>query len=101
MPIDTETFKAGEERYSIENAIVHFLHANRERAYNVREITVEVMDPGWSEANVESREFDDLIGCFLDLATVNSILDTLVDDGGLKRRIVDVGDGERSYYRAP
>ena len=101
MPIDAETFAAGEERYSIENEIVHFLHANRERAYNVREIAEAVMDPGWSESNVESAPFDEVIGCVLDIATVNSILDTLVDDGGLERRIVDVGDGERSYYRAP
>ena len=101
MPIDREQFERGEERYSIENEIVHFLHARSDRAYNVHEITVEVMETGWSEANVESDDFEGMVGCFLDLATVSSILDSLVDDGGLKRRIVDVGDGERSYYRAP
>ncbi|WP_101296773.1 hypothetical protein [Halegenticoccus soli] len=59
------------------------------------------MDRGWSEVNVESADLGEYIGCFLDLATVSSILDKLVDNGGLKRRIVDVGAGERSYYRAP
>ena len=101
VPIDSETFEKGEERYSIENEIVHFLHENSERAYNVREITVEVMEPGWSEANVEANDFEDVMGCVLDLATVSSILDKLVDNGGLHRRIVDAGDGRRSYYRAP
>lgn len=101
MPIDRAQFEAGEERYSIENEIVHFLHEHPDRAYNVHEVTVEVMETGWSEANVEADEFEDVVGCFLDLATVSSILDSLVDNGGLQRRIVDVGDGERSYYRAP
>lgn len=101
LPVDAATFERGEERYSIENEVIHFLHENRERAYNIREITVEVMETGWSEANVESRDFDEYIGCFLDLATVSSVLDALVDDGRAKRRILDVGEGERSYYRAP
>lgn len=101
MPVDEATFEQGDERYSIENEILHFLHDNREQAYNVHEITVEVMETGWSEANVESGDFEDFIGCFLDLATVSSILDTLVDDGRAKRRILDTGQGERSYYRAP
>lgn len=101
MPIDKERFERGEERYSIENEVIHFLHEHPDSAFNVHEIAVEVMEPGWSEANVDTHEFEDLIGRFLDVATVNSILDKLVDNGGLDRRIVDVGDGPRSYYRAP
>jgi hypothetical protein len=101
MPVDAATFEQGDERYSIENEIVHFLQDNRERAYNVREITLEVMETGWSEANIESSSFEEYVGCFLDLATVSSILDALVDDGRAKRRILDTGQGERSYYRAP
>ena len=101
MPVDAATFEEGDERYSIEHEIVLFLHENRQQAYNVREITEEVMDPGWSEANVGSDDFDAYVGCVLDLATVSSILDTLVDNGRVQRRILDTGDGERSYYRAP
>ena len=102
MPVDRETFEGrGEERYSIENDVISFLHEHRDEAFNVREIAVAVMDPGWSEANVEEpAEFETYLGCFLDLATVNSIVDTLVDNGALERRILDVGEGERSYYRA-
>jgi hypothetical protein len=101
MPIDRETFAAGEERFSIENEIIHFLHEHTDRAYNVREITVAVMDPGWSEANVEEPDVEDFAGFVLDLATVDSILDKLVDNGALERPIVDVGQGEQSYDRGP
>lgn len=101
MVVDRTTFEQGDERYSIENEILHFLHENREYAYNVHEIAVEVMETGWSEANVESADFEEFVGCVLDLATVNSILDSLVDDGRAKRRVLDTGQGERSYYRAP
>ena len=102
MPIDAETFEnRGEERYSIENDIISFLHDHRDEAFNVREIATAVMDPGWSETTVErSAEFEVYLGCFLDLATVSSIVDALVDNGALERRILDVEDGERSYYRA-
>jgi hypothetical protein len=31
---------------------------------------------------------------------VSAILDRLVDHGALERRGVDIGAGERSYYRA-
>lgn len=101
MPIDRRTFEAGEERYSIENEIIHFLHERQEKAFNVREVTTAVMHPDWSEANVEDPDLNALISCVLDLATVNSILDSLVDDGKVKRRIIDSDQGERSYYRAP
>ena len=101
MPIEREAFERGEERYSIEDEIIHFLQENRETAYNVHEITVEVMEPGWSEANVEDPDSKEFVGCVLDLATVSSILDQLVDNGGLERRILDAGQGKRSYYVAP
>lgn len=101
MPVDADTFDEGKERYSIENEIIRFLHDNQGNAYNVHEITVEVMETGWSESNVESAQFDDFVGCILDLATVNSVLDHLVDNGQVDRRILDLGRGERSYYRAP
>ena len=101
MPVDPATFERGQERFSIENDVIQFLNDNREQAYNVHEITEEVMDPGWSEANVESTGFEGYIGCILDLATISSILDHLVDNGQVHRRIVDIGDGLRSYYRAP
>ena len=104
MPIDAETFEQGRERYSIEDEMLHFLQTNRDKAYNVYELTVELMETGWSESNVESDDFgdfDDYVGCLLDLATVSSILDHLVDNGQVKRRVLDAGEGERSYYRAP
>lgn len=101
MPVDRARFEEGDERYSIENEILHFLHENHESACNVHEVTVEVMDTGWSEANIESGDFEEFVGCVLDLATVSSILDGLVDDGRAKRRVLDTGEGERSYYRVP
>lgn len=101
MPISKAEFEEGKERYSIENEIIHVLHEHSDQAYNIHEITVEVMDLGWSEANVEEANFESFVGCVLDLATVSSILDKLVDNGRVKRRIVDTGEGERSYYRAP
>lgn len=81
MPVDADTFKQGDERYSIENGIIHFLNENSEYASNVRESTGEVMETDWSEANIESDAFEEYIGCFLDLATVSSIFDALVDNG--------------------
>ena len=101
MPIDLETFRRGEERYSIENEIIQFLHDNKTRAFNVHEITDAVMDIGWSEANVEeTADCNASVGWVLDMATVSSVLDEMVDHGGVERRIVDTGDGPRSYYRA-
>jgi hypothetical protein len=100
VPISLEQFERGGERYSIEDRIVQFLQENDQRAYNVREVTEAVMETGWSEANVEHPIKDGkLIGCILDLATVSAILDRLVDHGALERRVLDTGDGERSYYR--
>lgn len=101
MPVDGDTFDQGRERYSIENEIIRFLHDNQEKAYNVHEITVEVMEADWTESNGESDRFDDFVNCILDLATVNSVLDHLVDNGQVDRRILDLGEGKRSYYRAP
>ena len=98
MPIDLDTFEQGGERYSIEERIIQFLHDHDDRAYNVLEITEEVMETGWSEANVDYTD-DALIGCIIDVATVSAIVDRLVDNGALERRIVDTGQGERSYYR--
>lgn len=100
MPVPKETFEQGEERYSIEHTIIQFLRENSERAYNLHEITVEVMEPRWSKTTLASdAEFEEYVDCFLDLATVSSILDALVDNGVLERRILDRDGVERSYYR--
>jgi hypothetical protein len=101
VPISSDAFEQGGERYSIEERIRQFLQENADQAYNVREVTESVMETGWSEANVDHRvEDSELIGCILDFSTVSAILDRLVDHGALERRIVDAGEGERSYYRA-
>lgn len=100
MPISLDRFERGGERYSIEERVLEFLQANDQQAYNVLEVTEAVMETGWSESNVDYPvEDDELIGCIVDLATVSAILDRLVDNGALDRRIVDTGSGERSYYR--
>lgn len=100
MPVPIETFEQGEERYSIEHAIIQFLRENPERAYNLHEVTVDVLEPGWSKTTLASDAgFEEYVDCFLDLATVSSILDALVDDGVLERRLLDRGGVERSYYR--
>ena len=99
MPISVDAFERGSERCSVEQRIVAFLRENDRQAYNVREVAEAVMETGWSEANVERTVDRELVGCIVDLATVSSILDRLVDHGALERRVVDAGAGERSYYR--
>ncbi|WP_135852059.1 hypothetical protein [Halorussus salinus] len=100
MPISRDRFERGGERYSIEERILTFLEEHDQQAYNVREIAEAVMETGWSESNVEQPfEDEEHVGWVLDVATVSSILDRLVDNGALERRVVDTGTGERSYYR--
>ncbi|WP_276280731.1 hypothetical protein [Halorussus caseinilyticus] len=99
MPISLDTFERGGERYSIEERVLSFLQENDQQAYNVQEVTEAVMDIGWSESNVEHPfEDDEHVGWVLDVATVSAILDRLVDNGALDRRVVDTGAGEQSYY---
>jgi hypothetical protein len=101
VPISLETFEEGGERYSIEERILDFLQENDRQAYNVQEVTEAVMETGWSEANVEQPFRDgERVGWILDVATTSSILDRLVDNGALERRIIDTEAGERSYYHA-
>lgn len=101
MPISLDTFEQGGERYSIEDRVLDFLQDNDDQAYNVREVTESVMDTGWSESNVEQPfEDEEHVGWVLDVATVSAILDRLVDNGALDRRVVDTGSGEQSYYHA-
>ncbi|WP_323192381.1 hypothetical protein [Halostella sp. PRR32] len=86
--------------YSIERKILNLLRENPRKAYNVREITVEVMDVGLTEQTVDRpTDVQTFMSGFVDLATVSAILDRLVDDGRRKRRLIDVGQGKRSYYR--
>ena len=100
-PSTSKPSSKGGERYSIEERVRTFLLENYPRAYNVAEVTQAVMETGWSEANVDhDLEDGELVGFVVDVATVSSILDRLVDHGALKRRILNTGDGERSYYRA-
>lgn len=102
MPIDAQTFERGVERGSVEREVIRFLYANRDRAYDVYEVTAEIVGDGWAEAAAsESFESELSVGQILDVATVKSILERLVHNGGVDRRVVDVdGDGERSFYRA-
>lgn len=100
MPIDLDRFETGGERYSIEARVLRFLQTNDDRAYNVIEIADEVIDTGWSEANVDCPLEGDVAGWVIDVATVSSILDRLVDNGVVERRVVDTGPGARSYYHA-
>jgi hypothetical protein len=101
VPISLDEFERGGERYSIEDRVLSFLQDNDERAFNVGEITEAVMETGWSESNVDRTAGDgDHVGWVLDVATVSAILDRLVDNGALERRVVDTGSGERSYYHA-
>lgn len=100
VPIDSHTFEAGEAEHSIERKILGLLEENPQKAYNVREITVEVMDVGLSEQNVDRpSDIQTFMAEFVDLTTVSAILDRLVDNGRLERRLIDAEQGERSYYR--
>lgn len=90
----------GESHYSVEQEILNFLKENPGKAYNVREITMEVMNVGLAERNVSRpSNIQRLMAELVDVATVATTLDGLVDDGLLERRILDVGKGKRSYYR--
>jgi hypothetical protein len=42
MPIDPETFAEGETTDSVQSKILELLYDNPQRAYNVREIAIEV-----------------------------------------------------------
>ena len=100
VPIDSQTFESGESKRSIERRVLDLLEENPGKAYNVREITVEVMDLGLSERNVERpTDVQSFMAEFVDVATVTTILDRCVERGLLKRRTLDVGEGERSYYK--
>jgi len=101
MPIMRERFMSGKKRYSVEDNIVRFLNENDDRAFTVVEVTEEVVTAGCSEANVPGSSFDQHTGYLLDITLVNSMLDSLVDNGSVRRRIVDAGDGARSYYSVP
>ncbi|WP_158057435.1 hypothetical protein [Halorussus halophilus] len=101
MPIDARHFERGVERGSIEREIVRFLHANDERAYDVYEVTTAVMGDDWCEADPgESFESELSVEQILDVATVKSILERLVHNGGAERRVVDAERGKRPFYRA-
>lgn len=101
MPIDSESFERAEREYSIENEVVQLLYDNQDRAYNACEITDEVMGAGLSERPLDDPLDADLdLGSVVDLTTVSTILDSLVDDGRLSRRIVERDGVSRSYYRA-
>ena len=102
MPIDPETFESGETTDSVESRILDLLYENPDRAYNVREIAVEVMEEGISERNVERpSDEQEYVSIFLDVATVATVMERLCDDSKVVRRLVDTGEGLRSYYRAP
>lgn len=102
MPIDPETFDEGETTDSVESRILDLLYENPNRAYNVREIAVEVMSEGVSERNVDRpSDEQEFMALFLDIATVATVLERLCDDKKVVRRLVDTGEGLRSYYRAP
>lgn len=102
MPIDTETFDRGDPEGSIESEILDLLYENPETAYNSREIASEVMDGGLSARYDDGPgDVSSLAEEFFDIAAVVSILDRLVDDHNIDRRVVEAGHAGRSYYRAP
>lgn len=102
MPIDAEGFERRDPEESIEDRVLELLYGNPETAYNSREIAVEVMDDGLSVQDPDQPEAgEEFTAEFVDVATVTSILDALVDDHNIDRRVVEVGNVERSHYRAP
>ena len=102
MPIDAERFEQGDAEESIESRVLDLLYENPDEAYNSREIAIEVMDGGLSPGHPDQPESDEEFATeFLDVAAVTAILDALVDDHHVDRRVVEVGNVERSYYRAP
>ena len=102
MPIDPERFDQGQTTDSVESRILDLLYENPGLAYNVREVAVEVMSEGVSERNVDRpSDEQEFMALFLDVATVATILERLCDDKKVVRRLVDTGEGLRSYYRAP
>ena len=101
MPIDVQAFEEGVEYGSIEREIIRFLYANEGSAFDVYEITAAATDQEWCESETsESFETELSVAQILDVATVNSILERLVHNGGVDRRVVDDGSGERPFYRA-
>jgi hypothetical protein len=102
MPIDAETFDRGEPSDSIESRILQFLYDEPETAYTSREIATAVMDEGVSVDRADRPADHEAFALeFFDVAAETSILDQLVDDHHVERRVVSVGSVSRSYYRAP
>lgn len=102
MPIDADRFEGGDQEGSIESRILDVLYDHPDTAYNSREIACEVMDGDVSVIGDEPSASDRALKSeFLDIAAVTSILDGLVDDRHVDRRVVGVGQVDRSYYSAP
>ena len=102
MPIDAERFEQGHAEESIESRVLDLLYGNPDEAYSSREIAIEVMDDGLSpEPSAQPESDAEFAREFLDVAAVTAILDALVDDHYVDRRVVEVGNAARSYYRAP
>ena len=58
------------------------------------------MDLGLAERTVERpTDAQTFTAEFVDVATVTTILDRCVERGLLGRPTIDLGEGERSYYR--
>jgi hypothetical protein len=82
VPVDSRRFEDGESRRSTERRVLGLLQRNPERAYDVREVAVAVMDLGLSERNVERRtDAQAFVAEFVDVATVTTVLDRRVDRG--------------------
>ena len=61
-----------------------------------------MMETGVSERNVDRpSDLQAFMAQYLDVATVSTVLEGLCDDKKVVRRLVDTGEGKRSYYRAP
>lgn len=102
MPIDAETFERGEQRASVEDRIRAFFREHPERAYDTHEVAVAVTDVDASSVPSElPRELVGDVQYVLGLTTVYTLLEELVDNGALDRRVVEREEGPRSYYREP
>lgn len=78
MPVSADRFDRGEEHYPIESEIVRPLQENPGTAYTLRSEHRRGHGSDRSESNVEPADFDEFVV-----------------------RVLDDGEGERSYYAAP
>ncbi|MGD8544928.1 MAG: hypothetical protein PVH12_02030 [Candidatus Bathyarchaeota archaeon] len=94
MPIGKEEWNAGRNWESLEARVLTFLKRNQDKAFNVLEITQGI---GYK---AKWEDFLGLINSVSSLWKVQNAIETLVDEGIVKAKVIKIAGGEDTYYKA-